>query len=272
LLDVPCKHFVDVFGGSGAVILNRQPSPIETYNDIDGGLVNFFDCLRRWPDRLIREISFTPYSREVYGVACRELRCKESIDYRECPKVKRIERARLYFVRARMTFLGKAQTATIGNWCNSHVLRKDNETIAGSVSRWHTSINQLSAIAERMLRVQIEHRDAIQVIQRSDSPETLLYCDPPYPHGQRKGKDRKAYSNEMSDDDHERLADALIACVGKVAVSFYANDSLLIERLYPRGKWTRHYGEKRISASTARNLKHEVQEMLLTNYEAGTKQ
>jgi DNA adenine methylase len=53
-------HFCDVFGGSAAVILNRYPSPVETYNDLDGDVVNFFRVLRDQSDELIRGIGLTP--------------------------------------------------------------------------------------------------------------------------------------------------------------------------------------------------------------------
>ena len=31
-----CHHYCEPFSGSAAVLLNREPSPVETYNDIDG--------------------------------------------------------------------------------------------------------------------------------------------------------------------------------------------------------------------------------------------
>ena len=41
-----CNHYCEPFGGSAAVLINRDPSPVETYNDIDGEVVNFFMALR----------------------------------------------------------------------------------------------------------------------------------------------------------------------------------------------------------------------------------
>jgi DNA adenine methylase len=41
----PSQHFCDVFGGSAAVIINRPPAPVETYNDIHSEVVNFFRVL-----------------------------------------------------------------------------------------------------------------------------------------------------------------------------------------------------------------------------------
>ena len=31
-----CHHYCEPFAGSAAVLLNREPSPVETYNDLDG--------------------------------------------------------------------------------------------------------------------------------------------------------------------------------------------------------------------------------------------
>ena len=54
------KHFCDVYGGSAAVLINRHPAPVETYNDLDSELVNFFETLRNQGSKLIKAISFTP--------------------------------------------------------------------------------------------------------------------------------------------------------------------------------------------------------------------
>src|ERR1700680_1223750 len=42
----PHKTYVEPFGGSAAVLLAKQPSPIEVFNDIDRGLINLFQVLR----------------------------------------------------------------------------------------------------------------------------------------------------------------------------------------------------------------------------------
>ena len=57
-------HYCEPFGGSAAVLLNREPSPVETYNDLDGEVVNFFRVLRDNTDELIKAIALTPFSRE----------------------------------------------------------------------------------------------------------------------------------------------------------------------------------------------------------------
>jgi DNA adenine methylase len=64
LLPTSFTHFCEPFGGSAAVLINRPPAPVETYNDLDSEVVNFFRCLRDHGDVLIRLISLTPFSRE----------------------------------------------------------------------------------------------------------------------------------------------------------------------------------------------------------------
>jgi len=63
------NHYCEPFAGSGAVLLNREPSPVETYNDIDKEVVNFFKVLRDNREKLIEAISLTPFSIEEFRKA-----------------------------------------------------------------------------------------------------------------------------------------------------------------------------------------------------------
>jgi DNA adenine methylase len=94
--------------------------------------------------------------------------------------------------------------------------------MSGVVSRWLGGVEALPEIAERLLRVQIENRPALEVVKLYDAEDTLFYCDPPYAHDSRG--DSKAYAFEMSDAEHARLAKALRAIEGKAAVSGYRGD------------------------------------------------
>ncbi len=209
------KHFCEPFGGSAAVLINREPSPIETYNDIDGEVVNFFHVLRDKKDKLTEAIGLTPFSREEFERAISEP-AKDLSD---------LERARRFYIRARQVRTGLAQTASSGRW--AHCRLTSRAEMAGAVSRWLGSIKHLPEIAMRLMRVQIESAPAIEVIKRYDSPETLFYCDPPYPHESRGGT---AYGFEMTDDEHRELAQVLHNVKGKVAISGYY--CKLMEELY----------------------------------------
>lgn len=243
-----CHHYCEPFGGSAAVLLNREPSPVETYNDIDGEVTNFFRVLRDEPELLIRAIGLTPFSREEFAIACEVDPCLEPL-----------ERARRFYVRARQVRTGLAQSATLGRWANCKNTSRSG--MAGAVSRWLGAVEDLPEIALRILRVQIENRPAIEVIRLYDSPNTLFYCDPPYVH-QARG-DCSAYAYEMSDIEHQELAMVLNSVQGLVAISGY--DCQLMRELYTAPKWHKNIAPTKTIHST----KGERTEILWTNYDPG---
>lgn len=237
-------HYCEPFGGSAAVLLNRAPSPVETYNDIDGEVVNFFRVLREQKEQLVEAIGLTPFSREEFALALTDSE-EELSD---------LERARRFFVKARQVRTGLAQTATLGRWANCK--RTSRAGMSGVVSRWLGSIEKLPDIAQRLLRVQIEKRPAIETIELYDDKDTLFYCDPPYPHESRG--DTNAYGYEMTTKDHIKLANILKGCKGKVAISGYRCE--IMDDLY--GDWRRVDATEKICHS----IKKPRQEALWMNY------
>ena len=215
LLPTDATHFCDVFGGSAAVLINVEPYPVETYNDIDSDLVNFFHTLRNQQGKLVKAIGLTPFSREELAVACRA-----------DGNLTEVERARRFYVRARQTRTGLAQTSSEGRW--AHCVLTSRAGMAGAVSRWLGSVERLPEIAQRLQRVQIENAPAVEVIQRYDTPDTLFYLDPPYVHAARG--DSSAYGYEMSDADHSELAECLHKIRGRAVISGYRTD--LYDRLF----------------------------------------
>jgi len=245
-----CHHYCEPFAGSGAVLLNREPSPVETYNDIDGDVANFFRVLRDRHEELIRAIALTPFSREEYYRAI----------HGSTTGIGEVERARRFYIKARQTRTGLAQTASLGRWANC----KDTSRagMSGVVSRWLGGVDALDDIAQRLIRVQIENRPAIDTIKLYDSPGTLFYCDPPYLHATRG--DSKAYGFEMDEGQHREFAEAVNECCGKVAVSGY--DHPLMSELFKSGRWFKTLGADKTIHST----KDTRQEVLWTNYNPKT--
>jgi DNA adenine methylase len=237
-------HYCEPFSGSAAVLLNRAPSPVETYNDVDGEVVNFFRVLRDQAAELERAIALTPFSREEFHRAITGTQ----------HGVSALERARRFYIRARQTRTGLAQTATLGRWANC----KDTSRagMSGVVSRWLGGVEALAEIGIRLLRVQIENRPATDVIRLYDGPGTLFYCDPPYLHDTRG--DSSAYGYEMDEGDHIDLSVALRNCKGKVAISGYRNQ--LMDSLYR--DWRRFDA----TVKHCHSIKKPRQECLWMNY------
>ncbi|HEX9655181.1 MAG TPA: DNA adenine methylase [bacterium] len=240
------QHYCEPFGGSAAVLLNRETSNVETYNDMDGEVVNFFKVLRDQKEELLYAIGMTPFSRAEFQEAIQSNGNGDDLSD--------LERARRFFIRARQVRTGLAQTASNGRWANC--LSTSRAGMAGAVSRWLGSVEGLEYIASRLLRVQIEHDDALNVIMRYDSPETLFYCDPPYPHGSRG--DKNAYKYEMSDLMHIKLAETLKNVKGKVAISGYRCE--LMDESY--NSWNIHVAKTKKALS----IKADRTEILWTNY------
>lgn len=241
-------HFCETFAGSAAVLINREPSPVETYNDLDGEVSNFFRVLREQKEELIEAIGLTPFSREEFEKAITE----------PVRNLSELERARRFYIRARQVRTGLAQKASSGRW--AHCRLTSRAGMAGAVSRWLGSVEALPEIAQRLLRVQIENDTAINVIKRYDSPETLFYCDPPYPHDSRG--DSNAYQYEMSDEEHRALAAVLHQVQGKVAISSYHCD--LMAELYH--DWQAIEGPTKLVHS----VKQPRTEVLWVNYEVSS--
>ena len=115
-------------------------------------------------------------------------------------------------------------------------------------------------IANRLIRVQIENRPALDIIQRYDTPGTLFYCDPPYPEESRVSVDD--YTYEFSVGDHQELAEALTRTQGWVAVSGYRCD--LMDTLYR--DFTLVEGSVKSAPSAVQGPKADRQECLWINY------
>ena len=238
------QRYCEPFSGSAAVLLNREPSPVETFNDIDGDVVIFFRVLRDRPDDFIRAIALTPFSREEFHGAIND----------NTPGITDLERARRFYVRARQARTGLAQTATLGRWANCKNTSRSG--MSGVISRWLGGVEALEDIAFRLLRVQIENRPALEVIRLYDSAETLFYCDPPYLHETRG--DSTAYGFEMDFKAHRELAETLTECRGKVAISGYRCD--------PMDTWYKDWRRFDAPVKQCHSIKMPRQECLWMNY------
>ena len=165
-------RYVEPFGGSAAVLLNREPSEIEVYNDLNGDVVNFFRVLREKPVELCELLKLTPSSRKEFQD------CKE-------PVTDPLEQARRWFVLTRQSFM-----STRRSWATTLTIRNGWSQM---LSRWSNGILALEKVANRFLNVVIECRPALEVISLYDSEETFQYLDPPYLQETRVTKEEKDF-------------------------------------------------------------------------------
>lgn len=243
----PHRVYVEPFFGSGAVLFTKRPSVHEIVNDLDHNVVTFFRVLRERPDELEMACRLTPYARTEYRLS--EL--DEDLDD--------LERARRFWVRVNQSF-GK----TAGRQTGFSVTNK--RSVSTAASQW-SRIGRFQAAAERLQRVVFECCDAASLIERmAVSSDTAVYVDPPYLAETRRGRDRQRPGDYLCDmgmpEDHERLAEVLLATPAAVVLSGYP--SPLYDRLY--ADWWRLDVPVRVHASNAvTNSRGERTEVLWTN-------
>lgn len=199
----PHRSYLEPFFGSGAVLFNKTPSAIETVNDIDGEIINFFRVLKADSERLANAIEMTPYARDVFDAAYIE-RGDDCFD-----------RAVSFLVRSRMGHGFKTHTKT-GFKIDIHGRERSY-----GVSCWNATPTLLLEAAQRLKQVQIENRPAIDLIKRFNFENVLIYADPPYLPSTRCCRQ---YQWEMSEQDHIDLLTALLDHKGPVAISGYASE------------------------------------------------
>ncbi len=229
--------YLEAFFGSGAVLFNKPRSNIETVNDLDGNVINLFECIRKDPERLAREIYFTPYARQVYEDAYKTV------------KGDSFERARNFYIRCNMGHGFRTTGEKVG-WKNDVQGRER----AYASQDWVNLPEKILQAAERLRGVQIENLPAVEVIKRFNNKKVLIYLDPPYVLGTRHGKQ---YRCEMNDKEHKELLEVSLNHKGHVILSGYETD-LYNDML--RG-WHKEYFTSYSQASTKRT------EVLWMNFE-----
>ena len=191
--------FVDVFGGAGNITLQKPPSKIEVFNDINSDIHNLFKVLRDNLDEFNRLVWHSPYSRETFNEYLNDLETETN----------KTKRAAMWYCVAYMSFGGMHG----GSWGFSKL--RDGARAAKN------KIDRLPEIADRLREVQIENRDFSFILDTYDGKDTFFYLDPPYVPETRRSVGE--YANEMTLQDHERLIDMLRNVKGKVMLSGYAN-------------------------------------------------
>ncbi len=212
------RIYVEPFGGAASVLLRKERSYAEVYNDLDDDAVNLFTVLRdtEKANRLLNLLDLTPFARSEFVASWNETEDD-------------VERARRLVVRSFMGFGSNAHSDK-GRGARTTGFRANSSRSGTTPAHdWHGFPMALPAIVERLRGVVIEQRPALQVMDAHDWPDTLHYVDPPYMHSTRSRKNlydaKHQYRHEMSDIDHVLLLGKLRDLVGMVVLSGYPNET-----------------------------------------------
>lgn len=227
------KAFVEVFGGTGIVMLNRLPSQNDVFNDINSGVVSVYRCLRDASkmQRLMDLIDCTIQSYEDW-VTCKITWEDTSDD---------VERALrwLYLVTYSFASQGRAYGYSKGT--------------RGLAGKLHNKIECFGPIHARFKSVNVENLNWSSMLERYDSHETVFYLDPPYPDSDMAACYGK---HVMSWDEHRSMLAQIKNLKGFVALSGYANNLYDSQDFWTKRLTTLSYASS--SASMDRSHAEEV--------------
>ena len=213
------RVYVEPFGGAASVLLRKERSHAEIYNDLDGEIVNLFRVLRdpATAGRLVELVTLTPFARDEFDLS-----------YEACDDP--VEQARRTVYRS---FAGFGSGAASGH--KTGFRNDSNRSNTTPAHDWANFPKALPGIIDRLAGVVVENKDYVDLVRKFDSRDALIYVDPPYPGETRgnKGHYSGVYKHEMMDtDQHAELAALLHIVSGKVMISGYPCDLYDVE-LYP---------------------------------------
>lgn len=196
----PHTTYVEPFFGSGAVFFLKEKSKVETINDLNSRVYNFFKVCRNQPEELAKLVYLTPMSREEQRLS-------------NLPAEEPLEQARRFVVQSWQSIGGIQRHKT--GW------RSNIDKVGGKLNEWNDIPDRILEVANRLKDAQIENQDAAKILQRYNRKEVFAYVDPPYIQSTRKGR---FYETELEDLEQPELLNTLIDFKGKVILSGYENN------------------------------------------------
>lgn len=230
--------YLEPYAGSLAVFFNKRASKIETLNDLDGDIVNYFRVIRDKLEEFKRAIEMTPFAREEYANA-----------YIYSNSDSDIERARKFAVKCWMGF-------GCGNLYRNGFKSGQQSNSPNPASAWDALPITLAEASKRLKNAQIENLPALELLSRYDTEDVFVYLDPPYLPDTRK---KYLYKYEMNKGEHIELLEVIKNHPGKILISGYDND--LYNQMLP--EWNKASINTLVEGGVHRK------ETLWMNYEMG---
>jgi DNA adenine methylase len=204
----PHSVYVEPFAG-GAALLFAKPDTNTNYyqevlNDNNQLIHRTYRYCRDNPEDFDKLIEYTPFGMDVY----REAR----VICRDPQKFLDRDVAWAFFVNINQSFTNKLNAGWSRSFCGRN--------LAGT---WDLRRSSLPVTLQRLKSVSIESLDAIECIKKWDSPQTLFYCDPPYPNA------NQGHYGGYTIEDFDILCKTLDSIQGSYVLSNYDQ-----KEIYPK--------------------------------------
>lgn len=200
----PHINYIEVFSGALWVLLEKEPSKLEIFNDINGDLINFYKVIQdeNKYQELINKIYYTPSSRELFDEYDKKLLHK---DYSND-----IDRAFYFYYLLKLAFGGNIHRKK-----RTFAIHKDGRKL---INR-DKFIEEFVQLHERIKHCYIENKDYQYILKKYDSKDSLFFCDPPYLDGSEE-----LYSNNFNEEEYKKLKETLSKLKGKFILTTKKSD------------------------------------------------
>lgn len=206
--------YIEPFGGSFSVGLQKEPHGTEIYNDLEKNVYSLYMVLSNEElfNKFKEKCDLVFYNDDIRKTF-KELLKDEHIDI--------VDRAFYFF------YVNRSSHNGVGGFSMNTVIRR---TMSKSVSDFLSSIDRLPELHDRLSKVIISNTDGVELIKRYNNPRTFIYCDPPYEHSTRTNA---RYKVDMDRSGHEKFLDTVINSKSKILISGY--DCELYDTLIENG-------------------------------------
>lgn len=196
-------NYLEPFGGSAAVLFQKEISPIEIYNDLEENVYSLFKVLidEELFNKFKSMCDLTIYSKRLLDEYTLSLKEDE---------LSLLDRAYKYFIVNRIAYNG------VGGFSNSLVIRRN---MSKSISDYLSTVDRLLEVHQRLSKVIVHNTDALELIKKHDEDNFMIYLDPPYHHSTRTSV---RYKEDMSDDYQLEFLNTVLSCKkAKILISGY---------------------------------------------------
>lgn len=259
-------RFIDVFGGSGSVLLGKPTiDSFEVYNDFDRNLVNLFRCMKDRTMATIRELGFCHLNSREDFIAIRRFFDHERFNDRYITEelllteimLPPLEGAELKELRKRITEDHDVRRAAMFLKLLRNSYSSSGKSFASQPFDIRKLFGLIQELESRMANVVVENQDFETLIRHYDRPDAFFYLDPPY------YSTEDMYEAGFGNEDHIRLRDILGNIKGRFLLSY--NDCPEIRGLYEGFSL---FDFSRIHSMAQRyEAGKEFKELLIANYD-----
>jgi len=237
--------YIEPFGGSAKVLLNKPRSKVEIYNDLDKHIANLFYVWTFRYGEFEKKLKRLAFSQTLFYEFYKDIQ-------KPVKKLGNVNDAVKTYYLLQLAFSGNIKTK--GFYISLLGIKK-------KMGSFFSSLERLAQIHERLKKVAILNTDFRELIKKyGDMENAFFYLDPPY-YG------ISGYYIKFTKQDHEDLLEMVKNMKAKWLLSNYPN-KLYDEHL--KDFYRLEVEVSKHSAITGNNPKPKAIEVLWANYDIET--